>query len=773
MAFKTDNWIGTTSSDWGVAANWSGGLPNSNSNVVINTANVLTVTFSGGDNYVVNSLKVGNDFFDMNGGSLTITTTASFADDFTQTGGVLTAGGAVTIAGAGTLTGGSSEGHTAFTISGTIALANYTLGGATVLNNAHTTNETGGIALGDNTGVGATINNEKGATFNIGGDYGISQGAATARFVNAGTLAKIGGSGISFIDVNVTDTGAIVINSGTLDFRGPDNTFKGTISGAGQFALDDMNGSGTDLIAAGTKITTATFGIYDNGTAVTLGENLNYAGIFNIEQGSTLDLAGFTFTLSGTNTFGIATFPFPTVDGAGTLVTTKSSATAVNDFILGGTVDWQNSGVVGDVGGLTLGDGSFNAATFINEKGGVFEFTTDNGIVRGAALNSSFVNAAGATLEKIGGGGDSIVAVNMIDNGAIKIQTTGTIEFEGIYNTFAGAISGAGQFALGAGSNNVIAAGATIASATFGIYDNNTLVTLDETLSYAGTFNLEEGSTLDLNGVTLTLSGTNTLSSNNSGVQPVIDGTGTLVTAHGSTTTVSLFTLGGAVDWQNSGTVNQLNTLTIGDGTFNAATFINEKGGVYDLLNDSGIGIGVVTTSKFINDAGATFEKTGSTGGDSTVAVAFTNSGTVEVAAGTLEFQNTVAGNGKFIVEPGAVLRFDMSVAGGSVDFATHTGGELLLADSQQFRAGVHGFGGASTDEMDLRDINFTSSAFKLSYNGNTTQGVLTVTDGTHTAHLTMFGNYTKANFLASADSAGGTLIVDPATHAILLASGH
>ena len=427
MAFKTDNWIGTASSDWGVAANWSAGLPNSNSNVVIDTANVLTVTFSGGDNYVVNSLKVGNDFFDMNGGSLTITTTASFADGFTQTGGVLTAGGAVTIAGAGTLTGGASEGNTAFTISGTIALANYTLGGATVLNNAHTTNETGGVTLGDNTGVGAKINNEKGATFNIGGDYGIGQGAATARFVNAGTLAKTGGSGISFIDVNVTDTGAIVINSGTLDFRGPDNSFKGTIAGAGQFALDDINGTGSrDLIAAGTRITTGTFGIYDNGTAVTLGENLSYAGTFNIEQGSSLDLGGFTFTLSGTNTFGIGTFPAPTIDGTGssTLITLHGSATSVTGFTLGGSVDWQNFGAVGDAGGITIGDGTFNTATFTNEKGGVFNLVNSNGIAVGAALDSMFVNDAGATFENTGGA-ISIVAVDFFDAGRSKSRSAG------------------------------------------------------------------------------------------------------------------------------------------------------------------------------------------------------------------------------------------------------------------------------------------------------------------------------------------------------------
>jgi adhesin HecA-like repeat protein len=223
---KTDNWIGKSSADWGTsAANWSIGFPTSNSNVDINTTNILTIGFGGGDDddYVINSLTVGNDFFDISGSSLTILGTASFADSLTQTGGTLSAGGAVTISGTGTLTGGAAEGNTAFSISGTIFLANYTLGGSSVLNNVKTTNQTGQISLGDDTGIDATINNEKGAVFDIAGDYGITQGAGTARFVNAAgaTLEKTGGSGTSLVGVNLTDTGAIVAATGTLEFGGP------------------------------------------------------------------------------------------------------------------------------------------------------------------------------------------------------------------------------------------------------------------------------------------------------------------------------------------------------------------------------------------------------------------------------------------------------------------------------------------------------------------------------------------------------------------------
>ena len=64
--FTTDKWIGTASADWGASkANWSTGQPpDSNSNVVIDTTAVLTVSYSASDSFVVHSLTVGKDVFD-------------------------------------------------------------------------------------------------------------------------------------------------------------------------------------------------------------------------------------------------------------------------------------------------------------------------------------------------------------------------------------------------------------------------------------------------------------------------------------------------------------------------------------------------------------------------------------------------------------------------------------------------------------------------------------------------------------------------------------
>ncbi len=453
------------------------------------------------------------------------------------------------------------------------------------------------------------------------------------------------------------------------------------------------------------------------------------------------------------------------VDGSGLFVTAPGSTTDVNLLTLGGTTDWLNSGTVGETGTtLTIGDSTFDTATFTNEKGGVYQFTTDSGIALGAALDSSFVNDAGAILEKTGGTGDSIVGVDYSGGGAIAVNTTGTIEFEGPVNIFAAPISGIGQFAVGAGSYDVVAPGVTISTATFGIYDNGTLVTLGEKLNYAGVFNLEDASTVDLAGFVLTLSGTETFTTIGDLGPPTVDGYGTLVTGHGSSTSVNGFLLGGAVDWQNAGTVDELGTLTIGNSSFDAATFTNEKGGIFDLVTDFGIGIGAVSTSAFVNLAGGLLEKTAGTD-DSQIFVEFTNNGSVKVETGEIEFEQAVGGAGSFAIAAAAVLRFDASVAkGSSVDFAGTSGGELVLADGPQFAAAIHGFGG--TDTIDLRDVNFAT--VRLGYSGNATEGVLTVTNGTNKAELTMFGNYKLADFHASNDGFNGTLITDPATHALL-----
>ena len=89
--------------------------------------------------------------------------------------------------------------------------------------------------------------------------------------------------------------------------------------------------------------------------------------------------------------------------------------------------------------------------------------------------------------------------------------------------------------------------------------------------------------------------------------------------------------------------------------------------------------------------------------------------------------------------------------------------GVLELEDSVAYTGKVVGLSNTGTNSLDLRDITFTSGVTKATYSGTTASGTLTVTDGTHTAHIQLIGNYTTAGaFVLSSDTFGGTSIVDP-----------
>ena len=97
--------------------------------------------------------------------------------------------------------------------------------------------------------------------------------------------------------------------------------------------------------------------------------------------------------------------------------------------------------------------------------------------------------------------------------------------------------------------------------------------------------------------------------------------------------------------------------------------------------------------------------------------------------------------------------------SGGVVTFAG--GGYLKLDDSIHFNGLVAGFG--IPGSIDLADIAFTSNTTSgFVEAGNNTSGTLTVSDGTHTANITLLGSYIAGQFHLATDGSGGTLVTDP-----------
>jgi len=102
-------------------------------------------------------------------------------------------------------------------------------------------------------------------------------------------------------------------------------------------------------------------------------------------------------------------------------------------------------------------------------------------------------------------------------------------------------------------------------------------------------------------------------------------------------------------------------------------------------------------------------------------------------------------------------------VGGAAITFATSGGGTLRLDDSIHFGGLIAGFG--QPDILDLSDIAFGAGTHvSFAEAGGATSGTLTVTDGLHTANLTLLGQYVTAQFTSGGDGHGGTEIGDPPT---------
>ena len=139
---------------------------------------------------------------------------------------------------------------------------------------------------------------------------------------------------------------------------------------------------------------------------------------------------------------------------------------------------------------------------------------------------------------------------------------------------------------------------------------------------------------------------------------------------------------------------------------------------------------------------------------------ALINTGILDADAAKLTVSGAVTGAGSCTINAG-VLDF-ASTCTENVAFASGATGTLILSHSQSYTGKISGLAAHGTNGLILSDINFTTGNSEASYSGNTTSGTLTVTDGAHTAHIRLVGDYVGATFDVTAASGGGVHIVDP-----------
>jgi hypothetical protein len=132
----------------------------------------------------------------------------------------------------------------------------------------------------------------------------------------------------------------------------------------------------------------------------------------------------------------------------------------------------------------------------------------------------------------------------------------------------------------------------------------------------------------------------------------------------------------------------------------------------------------------------------------------------IYAAPGTiLQINSSLSGpSGSATIGTGATLELAAGDSS-SVTFSSSTG-MLKLDSPSTFNGVIFNFAGNGTlsgsDQIDLKGINFNTVQDSYS------NGILTVTDGTHSAALDFNGSYTLANFKFASDGGGGTILYDP-----------
>lgn len=780
----TIKWRLDVSGDWANVVNWTPGrLPNSADDVGINTSATHTVTHSTGAD-TVHTLGVGTGVFAVTGGSLSITSTSSFANRLTVSGGTLALGGAAaaanftqsggTVAGAGTLTVGGAAtftsnllqtgaGATVLQGASTFSGGDFGLDGGRILENqgAFTLTGSGVVLLGANPfGAdlgGGKLKNDAGGTIDIQGTNQILASAGVTSFTNAGTLRKTVGTGTADIVATLTNTGKVQVESGNLVVGGAfTNSGSGTTSlsaGAGLF----LTGGGSSNAPAFTVAGGATLA-FAGGTFLLGAGTVGGAGVVEVTAG--------TLALAARTTVGVFAQSGGTVSGPGTLAVTgpagftstvletgagvtllKGASTlsgSAGDLNLDGGRILENEGTVTVTGGmihlgrnpfgLTLGGG-----TIQNDAGGIVDIQAATTLFDNN-LDGAFDNAG--TLEQTVTTGVTLIEPRFTNTGTVLVQR-GMLAFNG------GGSSSADGF--------TVASGATLD------FTGHTFSLGEGTVGGLGTVAVGGGELAVGGNVTVagfsqsfsTVSGAGTLTVTGSAAfaaKMVQAGSGTTILRGASTIHDKFFDLDGGRILENQGAL----TLTHGVIHLGRNPFGASLGGG-TIRNDAGATFDIEAATTVFNGKGAVaFENAGLfeqtvTAGVTRVEVDFTDTGAIVAHSGVLDFAKPITGDGTLAVDAGATLEVDGSAAASLGMSFNGAGATLALGKPAKFAATITGF--AAGDTIDLLATQATRAKLK---SGDR----LAIFNGADkVATLQLAGDYAAASFAVASDGAGGTNI--------------
>ena len=685
------------------------------------------------------------------GSKTTLNTDLTYANDFTLAdysgnASILKLNGHTLTLSGTALFDGQVQGPGTLSVTGT-AQSGTGYGQLSVINGATLNIGSGGslaqhhnVLLG-NAGTTGTLTVDAGGSYTIDATYTLGGSTvANSLITNNGTLRADGSAISATIAGQLTSNGTLEATAGNRMVFGGGGTYTlgGTLQGAGKMVV----GPGSATLNS-TSVTVARLALDGGnvGSTLTLGTDLTYGGIFSFDfLFDTLQLNGHTLTLSGTG----STLNGNQVNGTGTLKVTGSASIGGNLSLGTSYGDWypaalQNAGAISQTGNVGLN------GTLQNDAGRTYTIT--------AASTLSSRGTNGATVLNNGtiavnGAGNTTINGALTNNGTLAIASGATLIADYGTKALNGTVSGAGTLLLGGGANATLNTSTlSVAAITLAGGNVGAKLKLGKSLIYGGVFSFaNQFDTVDLNGYTLTLSGTS-----NSLISNQVNGAGTLkitgaATIGGNAGFGRTYGTWVPMTLRNSGAISQDGSISLN------GTLLNDAGKTYTIIGAgdiSSVGTGATVTNNgtfMVNSVGAS--RVSGTFTNSASAVLHVASGsTLTLDGGTETLNGTVKGLGTLRIGGGGVATLDAStvsvanlgLAGGNV------GAQLILGRDLVY-AGVLSF----VSQFDTLRLN----GYTLTLSGSGNSLLSSNINGAGTLRIT--GSATIGSFLSLGSGAGG-----------------
>ncbi len=674
------------------------------------------VSFGGGG-----TLEVTGATLLLSGPGLSITPGNTLA--ISGSAAVLAGSGSLSVLGTLNWSRGRIAGDGAFTLGGVMNLSGSSAKTleTRVLINSGTINwsDSGELRLRSN----AEILNQAGAIFDMQSNAELEFAAPDGgALTNLGNLVKSAGAGISVIDVIFNNSGNVALDSGTVELRRNSSDTGGMIAiaagstlrldeGTHDFnAASSVSGPGEVSVSDGTTNFGGSFNA--TGSLTIVGGNMNFSG--NYLSGSAITLnSGRLAVLSPVTASGLTQTGGTLEIGAslalngdlnwsgGTLAGTAAPSISgaihihgtLNKLLDGVALTNHSLATWSDAGELRLKNG----AQFINAAGATFS-------IRGNAL-LNYISPGGGTLvnhgtvAKTAGSGVTVIGVDFTNNAAVTAdsgtvrftrasasqnavfaaQPGSLLQFSSGTHTLNGVSFNAGTVEVTAAALNAAGAGLTVSSsATLQMADLNSTLAGDGAINIQGTLNWRRG----------TISGNGSLA---------INGILNIYSEYAKTLDARPLDNFGSINWADTGEFRLLNQ----------AALKNQGSGVFNITGNAKLAFATPGGGSLVNSG--TILKSGSSG-QSTIDVEVQNSGTVNLASGTLQLgRGSLTESGSFAIAAGAKLRCSAGShvfgPGASVSGAgglTFSGGNSAFSGVYSLTGSLKLSGGALTLNSDI-----------------------------------------------------------------------